>query len=570
MEPMSAALLAVVAAVAHAAPDRARGLTPARSTAEALTAALAPRRVALVVGVDAYDDPAFPWLQHAGHDADLFAGVLRDPKAGGFDQVVALAGSPTRDQVLAGLREVTRDLRREDVLVVYFSGHGTRVLAGGDHRYLLARDSRAASLDTSAIELEALQTWFNGLPVERKVLIVDACFDGNGKSVLRPTDRAQPLPLDPGTPSAAGLGAGEAYLFATSPGRPALEDDQLGHGLYSYFLIEALSWSFAEADRDGDGVVTAWEAHDHARTRVLAWSDGVQVPEASLRVVGTADLVLAGSPGARRVRDQALVYLYAPESDPLAGGTLTVDGRPRGVLPGTIPVAPGRHHFELADNDGVTVADGFLDVVAGRPYRADDLVRLLQGPAAAFGVRPVVSATPELRHVLGPAFGAEAFGYLRDDEAPGRGWWVGGRLGWLDAPARLGPDDARIVAPRHVVDGGAELGVQNDWRRLRYAVGATAGAVWIPPDPLPDAGGTAGDTGPVDTGPVDPYAAPSEAGWLFFTAGPTGSLSFVLSEAVTVGLFGRAQLSVLDVEGQHHTEAVPWMTSGLSVAVVAR
>ena len=507
--------------------------------------------------MDRYDDPAFPWLQHAGHDADLLAGVLRDPAGGGFDEVIALQGSPTREEVLVGLRRAARDLRHEDVLLVYFSGHGTRVVAEArSRRYLLARDSRAAHLDTTSIELESLQDWFGGLPPARKVLIVDACFDGNGKSVLRPVDRSAPLPPAEGTPNTAGLSAGEAYLFATSPGRAALEDDQLGHGLYSYFLIEALSWSFAEADRDKDGVVTAWEAHDHARTRVIDWSGGAQVPEASFRVVGTADFVLAGDRKARRRRDKALVYLYAPGSDPLHGGTLTIDGRPRGVLPGTVPVAPGRHHFELTDQRGVTVADGWLEVRAGRPYRADDLLRLIHGPSAAFSVRPVVAGTAALpAAVRGPAFGAEVTARLRDDRAPGRGWSVVARLAALGGTR---PDRDGAVAGRAALDGGLGIGVQHDWRRLRGSFGATVGAVWIPPDRLGA------------EGPVDPYAARRQAGWLFATAGPSGSVAIVLSEAVSVGLFGRASLTVIDKDGDSDTEIATWAAAGPALEIVLR
>ena len=59
-----AALVLLAACVP--APIRDKGLEPSLSTAAALARALEPRRVALVVGVDAYDDPLFPDLRHAG------------------------------------------------------------------------------------------------------------------------------------------------------------------------------------------------------------------------------------------------------------------------------------------------------------------------------------------------------------------------------------------------------------------------------------------------------------------------------------------------------------------------
>ena len=59
-------LLAMIACVA---PMRDKGVVPAQSTLEALQQAREPRRYAVVVGVDAYDDPTFPALKHAGDDA---------------------------------------------------------------------------------------------------------------------------------------------------------------------------------------------------------------------------------------------------------------------------------------------------------------------------------------------------------------------------------------------------------------------------------------------------------------------------------------------------------------------
>ena len=61
-------------------------MTDAITTGEALRQALAPRRVALVVGVDHYDDPSFPALRHAVADADAIA-ALMSTKEAGFDQV---------------------------------------------------------------------------------------------------------------------------------------------------------------------------------------------------------------------------------------------------------------------------------------------------------------------------------------------------------------------------------------------------------------------------------------------------------------------------------------------------
>lgn len=557
---MSATLLLAlfVGCVPHAPPDqRPRGLEPARSTSDALNAALNPRRVALIIGVDVYDDASFPSLSHAGHDADLLAGVLRDPASGGFDDVTLLAAGPTRGLVLDALRDLRRDLRREDVLLVYFSGHGTRVL-DGDHakRFLLQRDSRAADLETSALDLEALQSWFSALAPARKVLIVDACFSGDGKSVVRPSTRELPEP-ETLTPGAATLGPGEAHLFATSPGRPALEDDALGHGVYSYYLIEALSWALQDADRDRDGVVTAWEAHDHARVHTMERTNGVQVPEAAFRVVGTADLVLVGRPRERQRRDQALVYLYPPPSHPLSGATLAVDGRPRGQLPGTMAIPPGRHHLSLSDGQGELIAQGHLVLASGRPYRAEELQRLLRGPSLGVGLRPILSSGPAFTEALpGGAGGLELHGYHRDDADPGRGLYLGGHLALLSGARPVqGQRDVRVLTSASV-----EIGAQQDWHRLRGRIGWSLGGVWMPPDHA----GVPQATSP------DPYTIPDRAGWAFATTGPTAALGLVANETWSLLLQGRASTTLLDLDGDETSAPVFWGSIGLGPEVVLR
>ena len=282
---MLAALL-VVGCVAPVV--REKGMVLSLATAAALEAALEPRRRAIVIGIDDYLSPAFPDLKHAVDDAEALADVLRADRGGAFDEVVALTTPEvtTRESIVRALQEARSELRREDELVVYFSGHGTRVRDAERYvRYLLASDSQPSDLDGTALDLVAVQAFFATLAPARKALVVDACFHGEGKSVVRPDPfDGAPVLDDALVPRATTMGPAEAHLFATSPGRPSLESDALGHGVYTNFLLEALTWGLDDADRDEDGVVTVWEAHDHARGRTIAYTNGAQVPEAAFRV----------------------------------------------------------------------------------------------------------------------------------------------------------------------------------------------------------------------------------------------------------------------------------------------
>ncbi len=225
----------------------ARGLRDARSTADELAQAVRSRRVAVLVGVSAYQDPAFPALRFPGDDARALGEILRSPTGGGFDQVLVLATPPetTRARVLQQLTWVTDGLDRQDVLVVYFSGHGTvsPPAAGTPRLYLLGGDARPSDLAGTAIDVSELRAWFARLAPQRKALIVDACFNGRGKSSIDPDLRPQVEEILEATrpPDLSTLGSGEAHLYATTVGRAAFEDEQLGHGVYTHFLLQALS-----------------------------------------------------------------------------------------------------------------------------------------------------------------------------------------------------------------------------------------------------------------------------------------------------------------------------------------
>jgi uncharacterized caspase-like protein len=532
---------------------RDKGMTDAMTTRDALSQTLEPRRVALLIGVDEYDDPVFGKLEHAGADATALGAVLAEGEGGGFDEVVVVTGPGTnRAGVTRSLRQLASSLRREDAVVVYFSGHGTRVWDGEDwRRFLLVSDSRAAHVDTTALDLRDIQDFFSSLSAVRKALIVDACFQGDGKSVVRSADRNVEGRQDPTAvplaPSSVFMGGGEAHLYATSPGRPAREDDGLGHGVYTYYLLDALSWSFHTADLDQDGVITAWEAHDYARSRTMEHTGNDQVPEAAFRVIGEADLALAGDAKERSERTKAQIYLYGRRG-PLTQAQVVVDGRDRGVFPGTVMVSPGRHHIVLRDADNRVLVDGYGKFSADRTYRADHLARVVQGPKTMLGARTTWLSIDGLGEAIGPGVGGIE-GWL--SKRSNRGRLHGG---YGEISAGVGLSTARVMqgkiglAPREAVWTSAALGYQADWRRLRGRVALGATTVILPPDDV-----------------ADSDHSESEAGWWMYGAGPTVGASWTVFGATALGAHARSHMAWLDVDGDGAARVVPIVNLGVGL-----
>jgi hypothetical protein len=326
------------------------------ATDEAPTAGGARR--AIVIGVDGYDDPSFADLRYARLDAEGLADVLADPGYGGFASVELVVDGDLSAQGLTGrLQDWSRTLAPEDLGLIYFSGHGTRFVdeRGRSHVFLAASDTLRADPLATGVPMQALQELLEALPASRRVLVLDACFTGDGKVGDGDVAAAARALVDEKLPFSERVQQGQAQLFATSWGRPALESESLGHGVYTAFLIEALGERFDEADLNGDLVVSVSEAHDLARDKTLETTGELQIPMVFYEIVGREQLILSGDPGSRRRVEMALVSAY---EGPQQGLRMFVDGQEKGAFPRTVLVEPGSRRVEFRNATDKVVDTG--------------------------------------------------------------------------------------------------------------------------------------------------------------------------------------------------------------------
>lgn len=354
---MCLALLAAAASVlAIAPPLAAQGRFGAAVTGQQEQGG----RRAILVGIDEYADPAFATLRFAARDARDLADVLLDPSYGGFESVEILPSSGLDSETLfLRLRQWALTLAPDDLGLIYFSGHGTRHVdeRGRSHVFVAATDTRRSDPIRTGIPLAALEEVLATLPASRRVLILDACFTGDGKIGQGDAAAAARALVDEDLPFSERVQEKEARLFATTWGRPALESEALGHGVYTAWLIAALGERFDEADLNGDLVVSVSEAHDFARDRTMQDTGDLQIPMVFYEIVGREDLVLSGDPGSRRRVEMAMVSAY---EGPQQGLRLFVDGQEKGAFPRTVLVEPGSHRVEFQNLAGKVIDSGFV------------------------------------------------------------------------------------------------------------------------------------------------------------------------------------------------------------------
>lgn len=367
-------MIAAIALFASTALAGSLGTAPGTS----LDSVYAPRRVAVLVGVDSYTDTSLVPLQFAAKDARDLAMVLSDHRYGDFDSVTVVTGpqATTAKGIREAIDRATADLQRDDTFLLYLSGHGTLTIdaAQGSQLWFLPSDGKLEQARTTGLGVSWLEDRVADVEARRRVLIMDTCHNGRDKSSLDPATARTLASMRGEPPAPRGVrevSESEARLFAAQYYQPAMEDAELRNGVYTHFLINALSDGASQADLNRDGLVDVTEAHDWARDRTIAYTGGIQVPRAEYRVVGREDIYLAGNQATRTAAERALI---AATDTLLANARVLVNGQPRGVLPEVIALDPGMQNIEIQDEEGHTLVRRTLWLRAGDTVMVEDLM----------------------------------------------------------------------------------------------------------------------------------------------------------------------------------------------------
>src|SRR4051794_40164026 len=136
--------------------------------------AVADGRYALVIASDQYQDTGLRRLTAPSHDAQTLASALADPGVGDF-KVDVLVNQPSND-VRRRIEAFFRDRRRDDLLLLYFSGHGLKDETG--LLFLAMTDTERRLLNATAISAKFVQDAIEQTRSSRTVLVLDCCYGG--------------------------------------------------------------------------------------------------------------------------------------------------------------------------------------------------------------------------------------------------------------------------------------------------------------------------------------------------------------------------------------------------------
>jgi len=212
-------------------------------------------KYALIIGNNEYTDSGLAQLRTPGKDAEDFARVLKDKEIGAFDDVKIIVNEPSAS-VIEAIDEFFDQKKPDDMLVLYFSGHGIRDEIGS--LYLAFQNTIRSRLRSTAIKSDYVKEAMDQSRSKRQVLILDCCNSG-----AFPQGTKAELGGSMGMTKAF-QGYGRFVLTASDATQFAWEGDKVigetDNSLFTHFLVKGLE---GEADNDGDGRITVDELYDY-------------------------------------------------------------------------------------------------------------------------------------------------------------------------------------------------------------------------------------------------------------------------------------------------------------------
>lgn len=221
----------------------------------------APRRFAVLVGVNSYAGSNAPDLSYCANDAEAVYDALVHYAHYSLEDVVlfsdgehAKARKPRYTDILSEIKSMCVRASDQDSIVFFFAGHGTR---DDQDSYLLTQEFRYNVLADSSISMKRVNEYYDSSKAKFKMRFFDACHSGRmGIRGLPNPDVSNHLTID---------AEGWATLAACTEDQFAHELAELGHGVFSYFLVRGLA---GEASTDSK-VVTLDSLKVYVMDRII-------------------------------------------------------------------------------------------------------------------------------------------------------------------------------------------------------------------------------------------------------------------------------------------------------------
>ncbi|MCS7061776.1 MAG: caspase family protein, partial [Anaerolineae bacterium] len=228
---------------------------------------------ALVIGIAGYPHITPLPINVLNDAADMAAMLKRADRAGyPADHVrILLDDQASKQAILDGLRWLTERTDEDSTAVVFFSGHGARVVErGAPANYLLPYHTQVNALRDTAIRSDELTQALSAIRAGRLVVILDACHSGGtgeAKDALAP--EAEAIKGNPSDDLYEELrqGNGRVILASSKSVELSYVLPNARNSLFTQCLLEGMD---GKARHRGDGTVRIFDLAEYVMEEVPA------------------------------------------------------------------------------------------------------------------------------------------------------------------------------------------------------------------------------------------------------------------------------------------------------------
>jgi hypothetical protein len=203
-----------------------------------------------VVGVNTYKNPKYT-LNYAQADATSFTEAITAGSQGLFGKInttVLKDAEATKESITAAFEKIKAAARVQDLFIFYYAGHGVVndkkdfFLVPYDVTQLYGNDGALAQRGFSAA---ALQQMSKEIKAQKQLFILDACQSAGALEVIAGARGA----AEEKAIAQLARSTGTQWLTASGSEQFASEFSQLGHGAFTYCLLEAFKGDASKDDK---------------------------------------------------------------------------------------------------------------------------------------------------------------------------------------------------------------------------------------------------------------------------------------------------------------------------------
>jgi WD40 repeat protein len=239
-----------------------------------------PTLYLITIGINKYKNPKYN-LNYAQADADAVEKSMNKSSSTIFKAIVPYTirnDKAVKSGILAALDDVRKKSLEQDMVVFYYAGHGVMSGEGADAKefYIVPTDvtqlyGRDDMLKEKAIAASSLKDYAQSINAQKQIFILDACQSAGALESVTERGVAEEKAI-----AQLARSTGTFWITSTGSNQFASEFEKLGHGIFTYSLIEGLD---GKADANNDKKLTIRELSTYIENKV---------PELSEQLKGTA------------------------------------------------------------------------------------------------------------------------------------------------------------------------------------------------------------------------------------------------------------------------------------------